>query len=192
MMLPAAMAESRDSGLVAHVINRELGLVALDADSAYDHVFHAHRFFLGNGADVFVQTRSHLEFDSEFLGELDRARLHDLCAGTGHLEQFIIGNFVELVGVGDDARITSEDAIDIGKDLAGVRVERTGQSDRGQIGAPAAQRRRFAFRRLSLKPRDDDDVIVRQEFVNLPAADVRDLGLGVDAVGQDTRLRAGN
>ena len=106
--------------------------------------------------------------NAEFLCELDRARLHHLGAGARHLEQFVVSNLIDFLRVGDDARIAREHAIDVGKNLAGVRFERAGQCDRGQIGAAAAERCRFAFRRLSLKSGDDHDVIIRQQFMNLP------------------------
>ena len=136
------------------------------------------------------ETGSHFEWNAELFCELDRARLHDLGTGPRHLEQFVVSDLIDFLCFGDDARIAREHAIDVGKNLAGVRFERAGECDRGQIGAAASKRCRFAFRRLSLKSGDDYDVIIREQFLNLSRSDVCDFRLGVNAIRQDSSLRA--
>ena len=89
--------------------------------------------------------------------------MHHFGTGARHLQQLVVGNFVDFFCVADHARIAGEDAIDIGKNLAGIGVQCAGQRDGGQIGAAAAKRRRFAFVRLSLKSGDDDNVIIVQQ-----------------------------
>ncbi len=180
-----------DAGLVADVVDGHLGLVALQADAADDDVFHVRGFFLGDGARGVLEAGTHFEFHAEFLGELDRARLHHLRAGAGHLEQLVVGDFVDLLRVGDDARIAGKDAVDVGENLAGIGVQRAGQGDRGQIGAAAAERGRFAIGVLSLEPGDDDDVIFREQRVDLSRRDVGDLRAGMGAIGQDAGFGAG-
>ena len=49
----------------------------------------------------------------------------------------------------------------------------------------------WPFRRLALETGDDDDVALFQKLVDFFRRDVVDPGLGVDAVGDDARLRAG-
>ena len=176
---------------VPHIIDRYLGLVALEADAANDDVFHVRGFLFRGRPDVALEAGAHFEFDAEFLREFDRARLHYLGAGAGHFEQLVVGNLVELLGVGHDPRIAGEDSIDVGKDLAGVGIERAGQRDRGQVGAAPAEGRDCAVGILALKTGDDDDVVIGQQGMNLSRRDICDLRPGMRAVRQDARFRAG-
>ena len=86
--------------------------------------------------------------------------MHHLRAGASHLQQLVIRNLIELFCVSDQARIAREDSIDIGKDLAGIGIERARQSDSGEIGPAATKRRGIAFGILALKSGHDYDVIV--------------------------------
>ena len=111
---------------------------ALDADAAHDDVLHVRRLFFGDRARFAFETGAHFEWDAELFRELDRARLHDLGTGARHLEQFVVGDFVDLLRLGDDARIAGEDAIDVGENLAGVGVRARrparSRSDRSRRG----------------------------------------------------------
>ena len=80
-------------------------------------------------------------------------------------------------------RITRKDTIDIGKNLADIRVQSPGQRDRRQVRPAPTKRCCFSFRRLTLETSNDDDVIVRQQLMNLLWTDVCDPGVSVVAVG---------
>ena len=77
--------------------------------------------------------------DAVAAGVLDAAQHQHLRAGRRHLEHLLVGDGVELRGVGHDPRVGGEDAVDVGVDLADVGVQRGGQRDRGGVRAAAAQ-----------------------------------------------------
>src|SRR5438552_19146944 len=109
---------SRDAWFVPYPGDREFCLVAVETNATNNHVLHARGRFLSNCSGARFETRPHLEFASEFFCKLHRPRLHHLRPGTSHLEQLVIGKRVEFVRVSHAVRNTSEDTIDIGKNLA--------------------------------------------------------------------------
>ena len=79
---------------------------------------------------------------------------------------------------------------------AGSRAEGVFRADRRdgdgrEVTAAAAQRGDAPIRRLALEARHDHDVAVLEVRVDLLRRDVGDLRLGVDAIGNDARLRTG-
>jgi hypothetical protein len=88
-------------------------------------------------------------------------------------------------------RIAGEDAIDIGKNLTGIGIQRPGERDRGQIRAAASERGRVAVGVLALKAGHDHDVIIGQQFVDLFRRDVCDPCPGMSAVRENAGFRAG-
>ena len=110
--------------------------------------------------------------------------------GAGHLEHLGGETAASLTGVRDDARIGAEDAGDVGVDLA-VAAERGGQRDRGRVGAAAAQRRHVVGGRDALEAGDEHDLVAGERLGDAARPDLEDLGLGVDGVGHDAGLRAG-
>ena len=69
------------AGLVGHALDGDFRLVAFDADAADDDVFHAWCFCFHDGSRVLIETAAHFEEHVEFVGELDRARLHHFRSG---------------------------------------------------------------------------------------------------------------
>ena len=63
-----------------------------------------------------------------------------------------------LRAFGHDARVGREHAVDVGVDLADVRVERGGERDGGRVGAAAAERRHVLVGRDALEAGDDRDL----------------------------------
>ena len=170
---------------------RDFGLVFVERDAANDDAFHAFGFFFHNGSWVVVQAGADFKDDSEFFGKLNRARLHHLGAEAGEFEHFIVGNFLELLRARHNARVGRVNAVHVRINLAQVRFQRRGQRNGGQIGTAAAQRGDLAFRRLALETGDDDDVALVQQVMDVLGRDVLNFRLGVNAVGDDARLRAG-
>ena len=97
---------------------------------------------------------------------------------------------MELSRLWDDARVGSEDAVDIGVDLARVRSERRGERHGSRVGAAPAERRDVEGGRDSLEAGDEDDPVLVQRLVDPPGAHLDDLGLAVNGVGDDSRLGA--
>ena len=178
-------------GLSGTADEGDFGLVFVERDAADDDVFHACGFFFHNGSWVVIETGADFEHDAEFFGELDRARLHHLRAKAGQFEHFVVGNFLELARARHDARVGGVNAIDVRVNLAKVGLERRGQGDGRQVRTAAAQRGDLPFGSLSLKTGDDDHVALIEQLMDLLGGDVLNLGLGVNAIGDDARLRAG-
>ena len=87
------------SRFIAHTCDAEFCLMAVETDPTNQHVFHAGSFFFGDCPAAFRKARSHFEFDAEFFRKFYGTRLHHLGAAARHLEQLIIGNLVEFLGV---------------------------------------------------------------------------------------------
>ena len=178
-------------GLSGTADERDFGLVLVERDAANDDVFHAFGFFFHNGSWVVVQAGADFKHDAKFFGKFHRARLHHLGAEAGEFEHFVVGNFRKLPRARHDARIGGVNAIHVRVNLAKVRLQRGGQRNGRQIRTAAAQRGDLAVLRLALKTGDDDDVARIEQRVNLLGRDVLNLRLGVNAVGDDAGLRAG-
>ena len=98
---------------------------------------------------------------------------------------------MQLARVGDDRRVGRVDAVDVGVDLADAGAQGVGQRHRGGVGAAAAQRGDVLAGRDALKAGDQRDLAAGQRLLDAQRRDAHDLGLGVDRVGDDARLRAG-
>ncbi len=132
-------------GLSGTPTEGDLGLIFVEGDAADDDVFHASGFLFHDRSWVIVQAGADFEDDAEFLGELDRARLHDLGPEAGQFQHFVVADLLHLPRFGDDARIGGVDAVDVGVDLAEIGFEGGGQGDGGEVGAAAAEGGDVAF-----------------------------------------------
>ena len=117
--------------------------------------------------------------------------MHDFGAAAGHFKHLVVGEFVHFAGVFHHARVAGEDAFHVGENLAQVGFDRGGDGDGGEVGAAPAQRGRLAVVGFALESGNDDDVSCVEKLVDLVRRDVADLRLGMDAVGDDARLRSG-
>jgi hypothetical protein len=152
------------AGLVRNMTDGDLRLILFDAHPAHHDGFHALGFFFHNGSWVMVETGAHLKDDSELFGKLHGTALHDLGAARGHLQHFVVGDLVDFGGVLHHARVARVDAVDVGENLAEVRLDGGSDGDRRQIRAAAAEGGDAAVGRLALKPGDDDDVAAAQRL----------------------------
>ena len=74
------------------------------------------------------------------------------------------------------ARVCGVDALDVGEDLAAVRVQRSGQRHGGGIAAAAAQRRDVVGTVQALEACHDDHTVARQltlDTLGVQALDAR-------------------
>ena len=120
---------------------------------------------------------------------LDAPQVEDLGAAGGHLEHLVVGDAVDLVRRGDDARVGGEDPVDVGVDLAHVGFEGRGQRDGGRV-RPAAAEGGDLLGSLAdaLEAGDDHDVLLAERLGDAAGRDVDDLGLAVGGVGDDPGL----
>ena len=127
----------------------------------------------------------------ELLAELDRAAVHHAGAEAGQLEHFVVADAAHLAGLGHEARIGREDAVDVGVDLADVGVEHGRQGDGGRVAAAAAERGDVEVFVDALEAGRDDDLAVVEQLLHALGRDRLDAGLGVGAIGADADLAAG-
>src|SRR3546814_20844274 len=78
----------------------------------------------------------------------------DVCS-SDLLQHLLIGDFIDLPRLRNDAWIGGVDAVDIGEDVAAVGVQCGGERNRRRIGTAAAERRDPVSRRQSMKAGDE-------------------------------------
>src|SRR5690606_27963992 len=108
------------AGLVWQPHHNDLYLILVERYAAHDHIFHGSNFLFHNRTLVIVHTAAHFENDSVLFGELNTAGLHDLGAQAGEFEHFVVGDFVDLRSIGDNAWIGRVNAIHVCVNLAKV------------------------------------------------------------------------
>ena len=135
-------------------------------NTANDKIFLFHRVFLPNDcARLIRKRRADVNGDVVKLAHFNRARLHDTCAETRHLQHLIIGDFFHLARALDNARVGGVNAVNIRVNLAGICTERTRECNSRCIRTAAPQCDRVACGICALKARDDDDVAPIQFLV---------------------------
>ncbi len=125
------------------------------------------------------------------LGELDRPRVHHPGAQARQFEHLVEADPVDLAGLGHDPGVGGVDAVDVGVDLAGVRPEDGRQRDGGGVGPAPAEGGDVVVVVDPLEAGDDDDLALVERLADPLGRDVPDPGLGVEAVGDDPDLGAG-
>ena len=129
-----------DARAVGHAQDRHLGLGPVVGDAGDHDVFHAVVLPRHERARVRLERRADVDRHAELLGELDGAGLQHLGAEARHLEHLVVGHARELPRVRHDVGIGGVDAVDVGEDLAHVRLEGGGERDAGEVRAAAAER----------------------------------------------------
>ena len=125
-------------------------------------------------------------------GHLDGAQLQHAGTVGRKLKHLVVGEALEAVGFGADARVGSVNAVDVGVDLAVVGADGGGQCHGRGVGSAAPQRGDLALGVDPLKTGDDHHIaVVEVAFEAIHAHDAVDLGLGVGVVGNDAHLGTG-
>ena len=118
--------------------------------------------------------------------------MEHLGTGRRQLEHLLIGDDLQLAGLGHDARIGAEHAVDVGVDLADVGTECRRQCHGRGVRAAAAQCGDvFGVLRYALEAGDDRDRTRVESLANTTGRDVDDARCPVGGVGDQARLRAG-
>ena len=132
-----------------------------------------------------------MEGDPVAAGEFDGPQVEDLGTVSGHFQGFFLGEGAQAVGLGDDARVGGEEAVDVRVDFAHVGVEGCGEGDGGCVGAAAAERCHVVVLGDALESGDDGDLAVLDGAGDALGNHADDLGGTEVAVGFNAGLRAG-
>ena len=132
-----------------------------------------------------------MEGDPVAAGEFDGPQVEDLGTVSGHFQGFFLGEGAQAVGLGDDAWVGGEEAVDVRVDFAHVGVEGCGEGDGGRVGAAAAERRHVVVLGDALESGDDGDLAVFDGAGDALGDHADDLGGTEVAVGLNAGLRAG-
>ena len=122
--------------------------------------------------------------------EFNGAQVEDFGAVRSHFQGFFLGEGAQAVGLGDDARVGGEEAVDVRVDFAHVGVEGGGEGDGGRVGAAAAEGGHVVVFGDALEAGDDGDLSVPDGAGDALGDHADDLGGAEVAVGLDARLGA--
>ena len=117
--------------------------------------------------------------------------MQDPRADGGQLEHLVITDVCELARGFHDARVGSEDAVDVREDLARVCLEGRGERDRGCIGPSAPEGRDLEVLSHPLETRHHRHLAFAQRFEDAIGPDVVDARARVMGAGSHAGLQPG-
>ena len=150
----------RFADLVGKVVDGHLRVVESVGHTGDYRLFHASVFLSYQCAGSVGEAGTYPEGHVEPAGHLDAAQHHDLGAARGEFQHLVVGDEVELAGLGDDARIGGVDPVDVGEDHAGLGAQSGRQRYGGGIGTAAAERGHVLVGGYALEARHQDDLVL--------------------------------
>ena len=144
-------------GRSLHAQHGDPRLVPAVGDPADDLAFHDLILVHDQRAGPVLEARQHLHPDLVLHGQRHGARLQHLGPERGHLQHLLVGDALELARLGDDARVGRVDAVDVGEDVAALRLQRRRQRHGRGVRAAAAERRDPPVRAHALEAGDHGD-----------------------------------
>jgi len=108
--------------------------------------------------------------------------------GCGHLHQLIEADRGHLASLADQARIGREDTRNIGVELARIGLEGVGKRNGGRVGTTATKEGDVVVRRHALRAGDDRHLAGLECFEHTVRADLKDLCVAMDIVGDEPGL----
>ena len=127
------------------------------------------------GAGLRRERRAHVDRHSKTTGVLDTPQVQDLRARRGHLEHLFVREALDAAGGRDDARIGSEDPVDVGVDLANFGLQGGRERDRGRVRTATTEGGDvLGVLGHALEPGDDRDVALVERLANAAGRDVDD------------------
>src|SRR5215472_5505986 len=179
-----------DAGPIRHPNQRDLRLVAAIGDTAHHLLFHDLVLVDHQRSGSVLEARQHLHAHAMVHRHLDRARLQHLGALRSELEHLLVGNSIELLRLRNDPGIAGIDAVNVGEDVATVRLERGRQRHRRGVRAAAAQRGDAIVGAEPLKTRHHSHLPFAHAADELGAGDLGDARLAVHGIGAEGDLPA--
>ncbi|CAH0327131.1 hypothetical protein SRABI128_05795 [Microbacterium sp. Bi128] len=128
----------------------------------------------------------HMDRNTEPAGVFNTPQVQYLAAGGGELKHFLAREDLDLPRRRDNPGVRGVDAVDVRVYLANIGFERSGQGDRCEIRAAAAERGHpVPFLRPALESCDDGDLATGQTTADAVRPDIGDVCLAVDVVGNE-------
>ena len=177
-----------DAGAVGHPAQRNFGFVAGIGDATDDLLFHDLILIYDQGSGGGAEARQDLYPHAVVHGHDDGAGLQDLGALRGHFEHFLVGDLVQLAGLGDDARVGREDAVHVGIDVAAIGPQRRRQGHRGGVGAAPADGGQAVVRCQALIAGHHRHLALGHAGADLGRLDIEYAGAAVHVVGAHRQL----
>ena len=117
--------------------------------------------------------------------------MEHLGAQGRQLQHFVVGDGVELLGVGNNPGIGGVHAVHVGVNLAQIGLERHCQGNSGGVGAAAAQGGDVAVAVDALEAGHQHDAVFVELLADAAALHLADAGAGVVRAGLHAHLPAG-
>ena len=171
--------------------DRHLRLAGVVGDARDDGLLSTSSSLTIQVPSSLVERRADVDRHAVVASVLDRAQHQDARAVRRQVEHLLVRHLRELARLRDDPRVGAVDAVDVGVDLAHVRLERGRERDRGRVGAAAAERRDVARRSRRPGSRRRSRSARVERLVDAAAAHLDDARPAVARVGDDPRLRSG-
>src|SRR5262249_48658413 len=133
-----------DARAVGDAFEGDAGEVFFEGATADNDMFHGFGLRDDHRAGAIVLAVPDGDRDIVFLGESDGTGLKAAGAHAGEFHHLIVGDFLDELGAGDDARVRGEDAIDVGVVFADVGLEHGTDGDERGVAPAAAERRDVA------------------------------------------------
>ncbi len=180
-----------DARLVRDAVKRDLRLVARIGDAGDRFLFHDIVLVAQKrAAGIRVEGRQDAHRHAVKHGNFHRAGLEHLGPQRRHLEHFLERDLLQAPGLGDDARIGGVDAVDIGVDVAAVRLEGRRHGHRAGVGAAPAERGDAVVVGDALEAGDHGHLALGQALVQELGLDLLDPGRAVHGRGPNRDLPA--
>ena len=188
----------RDPRPVRDAAQGDLGLIAGVRDAGDNFFFHDLVLIhhqragqvLAQYIGIVLKAAEHLNAHAFVHRQFDTAGLQHFRTDRGQLQHFLIGDLPQFAGFRHDPRVRRIDAIDIGIDVAAIRLQRRRQRHGRGIRPAAAECRDPIVRGQTLKARDDGDLPLVHALDQLGPVDPIDAGLAVRGVGVNGDLPA--
>ncbi len=149
--------------------------------------------FAGNqGAGSITEGRFYIHGNIAAHSNFNGTRMNNLRTVLRHLANLGIGNLLQNIGLLDNARVSSHDALNVGVDFHKISLECSAQCSSGSVAATAAQGRKFVvILRHTLEAADNRNDACLQQTDKTGGIDVFDTCRTKLGIGNDTCLAAG-
>ena len=179
-----------DAGLVRQALNGDLRFVGAVGNAADLFLFHDFILIHDKGSGRIRKAGAHLKVHIVAHGHGHRAGLQHLGAERCHFQHLLEGDAVELLRLRGDPRVCCIDTIDIGVDIAAVRLQCRGKRHRRCVRATAAECRHPPVGSNALETGDNSHLAAGKALAHQRAVDAVDARRAMNVVGADRNLPA--